>query len=144
MMCNFKEIFDEDSDINKKMRQQAEEQKQESIREKSCYSCRYSDVIDDLQGYSHCECRLRKKKTDILDVDKNCIFHRTKDDFKIQDYDRKAVLDVFLETLDEEIEELKQKEAKTRAPERLLKYALYRQQTERIKDKLVWLMGKQE
>lgn len=52
------------------------------------------------------------------------------------------MLDVFLETLDEEIEELKQKEAKTRAPERLLKYALYRQQTERIKDKLVWLMGK--
>ena len=142
MMCNFKAIFDEDSDLNKKMRQEAEEFKQKSIEEKSCYSCRYSDVIDDLQGYSHRECRLRKKKTDILDVDKNCIFHRTKDDFKIQDYDRKAVLDVFLETLDEEIEDLKQVEAKTRAPERLLKYALYRQQTERIKDKLVWLMGK--
>ena len=52
------------------------------------------------------------------------------------------MLDVFLETLDEEIEELKQVEAKTRAPERLLKYTLYRLQTERIKDKLVWLMGK--
>ena len=63
MMNSLREIFDENSETNKRMRKQAEEWKQESIREKSCPSCRYADLIDDGQGYSHYECRLRKKKT---------------------------------------------------------------------------------
>lgn len=142
MMNSLREIFDENSETNKRMRKQAEEWKQESIREKSCPSCRYADLIDDGQGYSHYECRLRKKKTDILNEDKNCIYHRTKDDYKILDYDRKAILDVYLEALDLEISKNKSKAKNSRAPEKRLKYELAEQQTEKLKNTLVWLMGK--
>lgn len=140
-MNSLRAIFDEDSELNKEMRKQAERFEQKSIEERSCYSCRYAQHIDDGQGYGHYECRLRKKKTDILTVDKDCVFFRTKGDFKILDYDRKAILDVFLEKLDEEIEDFETNAREKYAPEERAKYEILAKHTEEIKRLLLWLMG---
>ena len=50
-----RKIFDENSETNREMRKQAEMFEQKSIEERSCYSCRYAQHIDDGQGYSHIE-----------------------------------------------------------------------------------------
>ena len=141
MFISFREMFDENSETNIQMRKQMEEWKEESIKNKDCKYCRYADHIDDGQGYSHIECRLRKKKSDILGVDENCIYHRTKDDYRILDYDRKAILDVFLEKLDEEIEDFETNVREKYAPEERAKYEILAKHTEEIKRLLLWLMG---
>lgn len=144
MMTSFKAIFKEDSEMNQEIKKQIKQRYEQSEKEQSCMSCRYKHRVDDGQGYSHIVCRLDKKKSGILEEDKRCIFHRTKEDFNIKDYDRKAIIEIFLEWLNQEIDSLNEETRLSSNHGIMLKNTIEVSQTEKIRDHLIWLMGGKE